>query len=198
MSSPSTINKDDLFIELFGDSKWYPSRSDNEITIYQVAHSLSSLGRFTGHANRINGNVYTVAEHSVKVSYLVPTVTALMHDAHEAIVNDLSKPVKVFIGGSYNTLEDDTEAQFARIFGLDRPMSPEIKEADIHMVLIEAFDLLVSQGKDWGYYEKERDEAMKLYIEQPELRAECWSPEKAYEKFMVRYMELTEKEDYLV
>jgi len=198
MSSPSTINKDDLFIELYGDSKWYPSRSDNEITVYQVAHSLSSLARFTGHANRINGNVYTVAEHSVKVSYLVPTLTALMHDAHESIVNDLSKPVKVFVGSGYNKLEDSAEAQFARIFGLERPMSPEIKEADIHMVLIEAFDLLVSQGKDWGYYEKERDEAMKLYIEQPELRAECWSPEVAYEKFMVRYMDLTETEEYLL
>ncbi len=198
MSSPETIKKDGLFIELFGGSKWYPSRSDNEISIEQVAHSLSSLGRFTGHSNRIDGNTYTVAEHSVKVSYLVPTLTALMHDAHESVVNDLSKPVKVFIGGSYNKLEDDTEAQFAKIFGLDRPMSPDIKQADIHMVLIEAFDLLESKGADWGYYEKERLEALKLYVAQPELRAECWSPEYAYERFMVRYLDLTKQEEYLV
>lgn len=191
MGSPETVKKVELFIELINGGRWYPSRPDNEISIEQVAHALSGLARFTGHAKRIDGNVYTVAEHSVKLSYLVPTLTGLMHDAHESIINDLSKPVKVYIGGSYSKLEGAIEEQFASIFDLDFPMKSEVKRADIHMVLIEAFDLLESKGNGWGYYEKERQEAMKLYIEQPELRAECWSPEHAYERFMVRYMDLT-------
>lgn len=198
MSSPETIQKHNLFIELSGGGKWYPSRTDNEITIEEVAHSLSGMGRFTLHAKRINGNVYTVAEHSVKVSYLIPTLTALMHDSPESIINDLSKPIKLFIGGSYNQLEEDTEAQFKRIFDLDFPMSPELKQADIHMVLIEAFDLLESKGANWGYYEKERLEAMKLYIDCPELRAECWGPEEAYDKFMLRHSDLTRRAQELV
>lgn len=190
MSSPEDIKKAGLFIELYGGGRWYPSRPDNEISIEQVAHALSGLARFTGHAKRLNGNVYSVAEHSVKLSYLVSTVTGLMHDAHECVVNDLSKPVKVFIGGSYSKLEDSVEAQFAKLFKLDYPRSREIKQADIHMVLIEAFDLLESKGAKWGYYEKERREALELYVERPELRAECWSPEDAYVKFMERYEQL--------
>lgn len=192
MSSPETVKKVELFIELADGGRWFPSRPDNEIAIEQIAYALSGLARFTGHAKRLNGNVYTVAEHSVKLSYLVPTLTGLMHDAHESIINDLSKPVKVYIGGTYSKLEEAVEKQFAELFDLDFPMKAEVKRADIHMVLIEAFDLLESKGNGWGYYEKERQEAMKLYIERPELRAECWSPERAYERFMDRYTHLTE------
>ena len=113
-----------------------------------------------------------------------------MHDAHESIVNDLSKPVKVFIGGSYNTLEDNTEAQFAKIFNLQDPKPSEIKEADVIMVCIEAFDLLESKAEHWGYYEEERQRALQLYVSRPELRAQCWSPSRAYKAFMDRYEQL--------
>jgi hypothetical protein len=192
MSTPETINREDLFIELSGHGRWYPNREDNPITVNQVAHSLSSLARFTGHARRLNGCVYTVAEHSVKVSYLVSTLTALMHDAHECITNDLSKPIKVYAGGSYTSLEKDTEKQFAKRFGLQYPHGPEIKRADIIMVMLESRDLLTSEGRDWGYYEEYSEIVDELYSTQPDLRPQCWSPDKAERKFLMRFLELSQ------
>ena len=189
MTGPPDIKKD-LYVELSQWSKWYLSHTDNKISIEQVAHSISSIPRFHGHCKWLNGHTYTLAEHSVKVSYLVPTLTALMHDAHESIINDLSKPVKTFVGKPYEDLEAATEKQFAQLFNLDYPMPPEIKEADILMVLIESFDLLESKGSDWFWFEQQRIDALKLYVSRPELRAECWSPTRAYEIFMKRYEQL--------
>lgn len=200
MTSINDIDKSELFVELTDGGKWYFGRSDNEITIEQIAHSLSGLARFTGHAKRLNGGMtYTVAEHSVKVSYIVPTLTALLHDSAEVITNDLSSPIKAFMGNEYRKLSDSVEAQFGKLFTLDFPPMPiTVKYADTMMVLIEAFDLLESKGRDWPWFEEERLEALKLYVAQPELRAECWSPDYAYERFMARYMDLTNPVGYLV
>lgn len=186
-SGAHQIAKDGLFIELSDGERWYPARDDNEITIEALAHGMSNLCRFTGHC----AFFYSIAEHSVKVSYLVESLTGLLHDAHEVVTNDLSKPVKVYIGGSYGELEDKCERQVATLFGLDFPHGPVIKEADILMVLIESFDLLPSKGKEWGYYDEFRQKALELYVDRPELRPEGWSPEEAYERFMARYFELS-------
>ena len=189
MTGINAVSKDKIFVELCDGIKWYLGRDDNEMEIEQIAYSLSGLARFTGAAKRLNGHVYTVAEHSVKLSYLVETLTALMHDAVEVITNDMSSPVKVYTGeGLWRPLADKTEVQLAMLFGLDLPRPPEIKQADIYMVLIESFDLLKSKGKDWPWLSGDwRSAAMKLYIDRPELRAECWSPEVAYDRFMQRY-----------
>ena len=193
------MDKDELFVELIDGGKWYFGRSDNKITIEQVAHSLSGLARFTGHAIRLNGNTYTVAEHSVKVSYIVPTLTALMHDSPEVITNDLSSPVKALMGDAYRKFAGDVETQFGKLFDLDFPPMPiDVKHADHLMVLIEAFDLIESKGSDWPYFADKIDEARALYVSRPELRAECWSPEHAYKRFMARWIELAGRELYLV
>ena len=185
-----SFSREDLYIELSNGDKWYPGRDNNSVSIENLAHALSNLCRFTGHCRRF----YSIAEHSVKVSYLVPTLTGLMHDAHEALTNDLSKPVKVYLAGSYAELERAAEQQIAKQYSLTIPHGPVIKEADIIMCLIEAFDLLPSKGKSWGYYGELRPRAMELYVERPELRAQCWDPDKACEEFMVRYMELLAEE----
>ena len=190
MSSPVELNKNDLYIELSDGSKWYPGRPDNQVSISALAHALSNLCRFTGHGKRF----YSVAEHSVKVSLLVPNVTALLHDAHEALVNDIAKPIKVFLAGSYEELEHEAERQIADQYGLSYPHGPEIKEADILMCLIESFDLLPSKGRDWGYYEELRPKAMELYVERPELRVEGWPPSVAKDRFLQRYNQLTADE----
>ena len=64
-----------------------------DIDIRDIAHSLSQQCRFTGHTSEF----YSVAEHSVLVSEAVPARDAalgLMHDATEAYLADLAKPIK--------------------------------------------------------------------------------------------------------
>lgn len=70
-----------------------------EIDAYRVgdiAKALGKLCRYTGQCNRF----YSVAEHSVIVSHLVPPEYAmhgLLHDAQEAILGDQSAPLKHYL-----------------------------------------------------------------------------------------------------
>ena len=184
------FDKKDLYIETARGGKWFPSRDDNTLDERAVAHALSSLARFCGNASR-RDHIYTVAEHSVKVSYLVPTLTALMHDAHEMIIADMPKPIKVYLGGSYAALEKQVEQQFARIFNLVYPHPGEIHDADVKMVMIEAMDLMPSAGKDWSYFDSYREEVEALYKRAPYLRPDCWSAAEAEQRFLDRFYELS-------
>jgi hypothetical protein len=69
-----------------------------EIRIEDIAHHLAQINRFTGACVR----PYSVAEHSLLVSEIAQRAgasvyvqfAALLHDAHEAFVTDVSSPAK--------------------------------------------------------------------------------------------------------
>jgi len=110
----------------------------DEVDIRDIAHHLSLLCRFTGACRWF----YSVAEHSIRVAELVPTelrLSALLHDATEAYINDISRPVK------YSHKLDSTEAAIMSVI-VDKysinPTAPEIKEADNVLLATEARDLM--------------------------------------------------------
>ena len=70
------------------------------IEIADIAHSLARTCRFVGHTE----NFYSVAEHSILGSILIEEpykLAFLLHDAHEAYIGDLSRPLKRIIQGFY-------------------------------------------------------------------------------------------------
>lgn len=106
-----------------------------QIFIEDIAHSLSMLCRFTGHARRF----YSVAEHSLLLSQQVPldlALCGLLHDATEAYCNDLAKPLKRQLP-DYNALEDRVWAAVAFRFELPVVMPELIKMADMAMLKYE-------------------------------------------------------------
>lgn len=107
-----------------------------QIKLTDIAHHLSNLCRFGGSTSRF----YSVAEHSLMVSYLVSPENAqwaLLHDASEAYVVDLPKPIKVKFP-AYIELEDGVEKAVIKCFGLNPNKPDEVITADIFALAMEA------------------------------------------------------------
>lgn len=117
------------------------------LTVEEVAHALAHICRFTGHT----GGFYSVAQHSVLVSRLVPNHLArhaLMHDAVEAVVGDVSGPLKRLIP-DYKAIEDRCEEAILAGFGLSPHSDPLIKRADLVALRTEQRDLMHRNGGLW-------------------------------------------------
>lgn len=76
-----------------------------DIVIQDIAWSLAHINRFNGHLLM----PISVARHSIYVANLLPDslrLAGLLHDAHEAYVGDVVRPVKNFLKNRGADLED--------------------------------------------------------------------------------------------
>ena len=121
--------------------------------IETIANALSNLCRFCGQVKEF----YSVAQHSVLVSRIVPEHLAwegLMHDATEAFCADLPKPIKQEVQG-YDEIEEIMWRALCRRYGLPAELPPEVHDADMIAVMTEARDNTGSQNWMHWYPELE-------------------------------------------
>ena len=114
-----------------------------DIHILDIAHALSHVCRFTGHCKHF----YSVAQHAVLVAMACPEDCrkwGLLHDASEAYLADLAKPVKDQCPG-YEAAEEHLLKLIGKKFGLPWPIPREVKAADQTMFLTEWRDLMPAE-----------------------------------------------------
>ena len=145
-----------------------------QIDIHDIAYSLSGKCRFNDHTNEF----YSVAQHCCNccdnISDRDLAFEALMHDASEAYVGDVSAPLKALIP-DYKKIEERVEKIIAKKFNLIFPHPPEVKEIDMVMLVTEMRDFMPGN-----------DRKVLPFIPLPE-RLVSWDSNKAYEQFLMRY-----------
>lgn len=106
------------------------------VDIEDIAHALACINRFTGHLKV----PMSVAQHSFNASMMCPEapLEALLHDAAEAYVNDVSRPVKMVIEGVFRPIEDRVDAAIRQRFGLGPMKHPRVKFVDNVLLKLEA------------------------------------------------------------
>lgn len=120
----------------------------DQFTDQSIASGLAYQGRFTGQTRVY----YDLARHSILVSFLVPPKLALkglLHDAAEAVVNDIARPVKPLLR-EYKALELRILGAIFEKYGLRLPVERAIKHADEVAVAIEQ-KLLLPDTPYWPH-----------------------------------------------
>ncbi len=168
------------WIQTYSGQVFYPlDPRPEEIHIIDIARSLSFQCRFSGHTRYF----YSVAEHSVRVSLACPTdkAWALLHDASEAYLVDLPRPLKRFseLGRLYMEAEVRVMQAVCRRFGLPIEQPAIIEKIDRVLLITEKRDLMTMEPKPW------EDTEIPL-----PAKITPWTSYQAETAFLARFKEL--------
>jgi len=179
-----TINRVGNAIQTFTDKRFWPldPRAD-EICVEDIAHALSNKCRFSGHVS----SFYSVAQHSVIVSNICDPEDALwglLHDASEAYLIDLPKPLKILPEFEwFVTLENAVQKQVCLHFGLPQEQPESTHYGDKVALVTEKRDLMPPA---WDWQLKYKEQPLDYIIT-------SWTPKLAEKRFLKRFYELTKK-----
>lgn len=145
---------------------------------------------------RFGGQIYpalTVAQHTILVSILAPPYlrkAALLHDAAEAYIGDVVKPLKVLLGAAYADIEHAFEEAIFAHYGVDPGMLKAVKPYDIRAVEME-HDYFRCGGKD----DSIRDGLVRTFEQRwewgmdPNTSSYIWSAEYACQQLRQQFTE---------
>lgn len=173
-------NQDKAWIQTFTNRKFHILRpTEDEVDILDIAHALSNLCRFTGHVV----DFYSVAEHCYFASKIVApefAMEALLHDASEAYISDLNRPLKHYTeaGRYYLEVEKNIEEVIARKFRIPHPMSPKVKDVDNMMLYAEKAQIMPPM--EWDTRWSETQEAATVQLR-------CYAPREIERIFLERF-----------
>lgn len=173
-------NTDPNWMQLASGIRFWALNPDiNFILLPDIAHSLAFQCRFGGHTRKF----YSVAQHCILVSDLVREdsvelkLAGLLHDATEAYLVDLPRPVKNQMP-IYKEVEDKLAALISKRFGLAPQLFIDVKKYDEEALSIEARSLMAPMHPDWY------TTSVQEIIESPYHIKEYLSPEKAKAEYM--------------
>lgn len=158
-----------------GRKFWPLDPKPDEVFIEDIAHSLSLQCRYAGHCLRF----YSVAEHSVLMARKLRwegvdvALWALLHDASEAYLVDVPRPVKPFLAG-YKAAEAKVMAAICDRYSLAREMPAVVHDADNRIIADELVNLVPME------WHGRHDSPLGV-------RLRYWTPEEAEIEFLATF-----------
>lgn len=169
----------DAWLQTYTGRRYYPLEPRFEdIDIIDIAHALSLLCRFGGHIDRF----YSVAEHCVLLSNWVDNdaaLSALLHDATEAYVVDIPRPLKYLLP-DYRDLENRAWKAITKKFNIGLLLPEQVKEGD-NRILLNERDTLMAQHEQWSIDSLQTPLPIEIV---------GWAPERAEQEYLNRFKEL--------
>lgn len=149
----------------------------DEVFIMDIAVGLGNECRYAGQIE----NHYSVAQHSVYVSHQVPAehaMCALLHDAPEAYLKDIHRPLKRQLR-EYGPIEHAVWLAVAERFGLPAEMPECVKKADDSVLLAEKAQIVGPSPVPWSIPGTPAD-----------IHIGLWTPRRARLAFLDRFVQL--------
>lgn len=143
------MKNETVYISTYLGNRFYPrERLIERIDIEDIAHGLAFQCRFNGQTSAF----YSVAQHSLIVADLVcesQRKAALLHDASEAYLGDMVKPLKVLLS-DFAAIEEEVTHLIAKQFIVNFDHA-EIKRADLIALATEKRDFMPHSTEPWSY-----------------------------------------------
>lgn len=133
---------------LSGKAFFLTGPKPEDVNIEDIAGALAKQCRYNGHCLEF----YSVAEHCVRVSRIVPEedrLWALLHDASEAYIGDMVRPLKQIIP-QFSAFEASIQRVICDRFGLSHHEPASVRHADNVLLATEKRDLLAEGTRPWG------------------------------------------------
>lgn len=153
----------------------FSAPSPRDVDVRDIAHSLGMQCRYNGHTQKF----YSVAEHCVVMATMVPVeliIHALLHDAAEAYVSDVVRPLKVLLP-QFRDIERTIEWVIYEHFCVSLPGATEraaIERADLRMLRTERDQLLDEPPQPWAMVEDVSPFPLALQCWPPDVAANHW------------------------
>jgi len=118
----------------YTNTMFYPLAPEaDEVKMEDIAHALSQMCRANGHFR----SFYSVAQHSINCAQEAEArglsarlcLACLLHDASEAYISDITRPVKHFLE-EYKRIEQNLQKVIYAKFGIDDLTSAEISQIE--------------------------------------------------------------------
>jgi hypothetical protein len=171
------MSPDEAWMQTLSGGWIYPlNPSSEDINIGDIAGALSKLCRFGGHCLLFE----SVAEHSILVARSVSPenrLTALLHDASEAYLNDMPKPIKNHLD-EYLRFEIRLMEVISAKFGTQWPLPEEVKKADRAILTDERQQNMALCSRNWTEGKPTLGILLKF-----------WTPREAELEFMRAFFE---------
>lgn len=175
----------DNFISTPSVEKFYFLDPDpKDIYISDIAHALSLTCRFGGHCSVF----YSVAEHCIILATIaemegadqLTVMACLLHDAEEAYLPDIPRPIKAVMPEAQNIYAN---LQIAIIdkFHLD--------EADDELIWDLDKRLCITEAKELGIWNEDWEDAGAII----QFKLHLWSSDDAKELFLLNFYKLAEE-----
>lgn len=184
------------FIETYTGRAFFPcDPKENDITIIDIAHHLSNQCRYSGATEFF----YSTAQHCCILCDYVSEVLKgspldclqiLLHDAAEAYLVDMPRPVKQFMP-EFRAWDHKIQMCVRKWAGFgDVPIPKWQDEIDSRIITDERAQVMSDSANEWGHD-----------LEPLNIKIEPWLPYEAEQHFLLRYalmsQAVTGKHQYL-
>lgn len=195
------------WIQTYTGRALYPlDPKPSQFSIKDIARGLAMRCRYSGQCSRF----YSVAEHSVLMARHLATyrtderwaenrdplgeytlqevhdsaALALLHDASEAFLADVPRPLKPLLVGYQEAEDRMTSVIVAKYLGDEGPAIHHeiVKVADYAILLNEKHQLMAGEPKPWGLT------GHPLF--KSSWAPKCWTPEEAEREYLTAALEL--------
>lgn len=149
--------------------------AESNFTIEDIAHGLSNICRYSGQCR----SFYSVAEHSLLVSEVAEgyEYEALLHDAAEAFLGDITRPLKQMLP-EFKRIEAEVERAILDRFGVTGAIPAQVKQADLRVLAAEQRQIMPEGTDGWVRGQK---------VEPAPVVVRHLAPEIAKEEFLRRF-----------